>query len=190
MREEWFANGLGALDHIFGWQGPCRSTREIGGGGGRDGRGGGGGGADPQEPLPTPQPSPHPRPDKSQQKQFDDCLAPALNLYRGRLPGAAGKTLAGGAGLAVGIAVLKGAPSVGFGINAAEKTLAPPLTSTTLFHGLAELRHAFWISTPINLLSGAALVKGLEQLIGNRKAFEAAIADCAKKWPLADAPPF
>jgi RHS repeat-associated protein len=142
-----------------------------------------GGGAD-QDPLPTPRPSSHPAPDRSQQKQFDDCIAPAKNLYQGRLPGVAGKTIAGGAGLAAGIAVLKGAPSVGFGINAAAKTFAGPLTRTTLFHGLMEIKHAAWISTPINFLSGRLLVTGLKDLIGNRKAFEAALADCVKKWPL------
>ncbi|MGH9960643.1 MAG: hypothetical protein ACREBC_26575, partial [Pyrinomonadaceae bacterium] len=156
----------------------------------RGGEGGGGEPPGPQDPLRTPQPSPHPKPDKSQQRQFDDCLAPALNLYRGRLPGIAGKTLAGGAGLGVGIAVFKGGPSVGFGVGAAARTFAGPLTRSSLFHGLMEIRHASSISLPINVLSGITLAKGLEQLIGNRKAFEAAIADCAKKWPRADAPSF
>lgn len=61
-----------------------------------------------------------------------------------------------------------------------------PLTRAKLFQGLMEIKHAAWISTPISLLSGRALVSGLEQLVGNRKEFEAAIADCAKKWPLAN----
>ncbi len=140
----------------------------------------------PQNPLPTPKPSPHPAPDRSQQKQFDDCIAPAKNLYRGRFPGAAGRTIAGGAGLAVGVAVLKGAPSVGFGINAAARTFAGPLTRTTLFHGLMEIKDAASIALPINLLSGQLLAKGLTELVGNRKQFEAAVADCAKKWPLSN----
>lgn len=98
--------------------------------------------------------------------------------------------LAGAAGLGVGIAVLKGGPTVDFGVRAAARTFAGPLTRSTLFHGLMEIKHAAWISTPINFLSGKALVNGLEHLIGNRKQFEAAVAECAKKWPLANAPSF
>lgn len=138
----------------------------------------------PQNPLPTPKPSPHPAPNTSQQKQFDDCIAPATNLYRGRLPGVVGRFIGGGAGLAVGIAVFKGSPSVGFGINAAARTFAGPLTRTTLFHGLMEIKDGVSIALPINLLSGQLMVTGLKDMIGNRKEFEAALADCVKKWPL------
>ncbi|MGI8918560.1 MAG: RHS repeat-associated core domain-containing protein, partial [Pyrinomonadaceae bacterium] len=138
----------------------------------------------PQQPLPTPKPSPHPAPNMSQQKQYDECIKAPTDLYHGRLPGVVGRFIAGGAGLAVGIAVFKGAPSVGFGTNAAARTFASPLTSSSLFLGLMEIHHGASISLPINVLSGQLMVTGFEDMIGNRKAFEAALAGCASRWPL------
>lgn len=56
-----------------------------------------------------------------------------------------------------------GAPSVGFGINAAAKTFAGPLTRTNLFHGFMEIKDAATIALPINLLSGQLLGNGLKE---------------------------
>ena len=122
------------------------------------------------------------RPDYSQQKQFNDCISPAVQKYWRGFARKGGKTIAGALGAAVGVAVFAGAPQVGFGVRAGMATLGRGVTGTRLFLALSEVAHGGTLGL-VPALSGASMVQGISEMIENRRVAERAIAECARLFP-------
>ncbi len=134
-----------------------------------------------QERLPKPQPSPHPSPN-NQQKQFNDCVSPAVSKYWRGYTRSGGKAIAGAASAGAGIALFAGAPQVGFGLRAASATLNGGVIKTTLFFALSEVADGGVISL-VPSLGGTLMVRGLDEMIKNRRLAEQAVAECARRFP-------